>query len=407
MRLPGVKLTIYYFETTVLKEASSIYTLNTMGIKGLARYLQRIHPSLYRPISLENLRGKRFAIDTSVLLYNFTINMSYPKEYVDRFVKFSKSLTNRGIPHTFIFDGPACKAKCGTLDRRYQKRAHNLDILRRKITECTALEEEAVAKNATQFMESCTVDLRVVDAIRCRKVLLIKKTLPINRKFLYALQREFEQRRIPFVIADLEAEKTCAWMAQQGLVDFVASEDYDTLVCGAPTMVCSWGAFIHRHQECKVLVLSEVLKRLQLSYEEFVDVCILAGTDFNRTPVIMGFSRALMLLRSCSSADRNLLYLFQTFCRRHYLTSNYSTTGYTSFLSAKELFVSTRFPFIRSILVAIICVWLLAICSSMSLEKSIEKAITFDEAGQSDQFCKTNNVVSTFHELPLPFGHQW
>jgi 5'-3' exonuclease len=339
-----------------------------MGIKGLSRFLKRMHPNLYRPLTISTLRGKRMAIDVSVFLYQFTINMSYPKHYVDRFLNFLAQLRREGVLATCVFDGPACKSKGATLTQRFHKRERNFKTLERKISECVECEIEAVEKNARNFQDNRTItsmDLRVVDEIRCRKVLLIKKLTPINRHFLYTLQDEFTKHNIPFVVADLEAEKACAWLAEAGLVEYVASEDYDTLACGAPRMVCCWNNFIYRRRECQLILLSEVLRHLRVTYSQFVDICVFAGTDFNRPPVVIGFTRAIAIYQNQDVLNRGLLGLFNNTCRGNYLTNSHAELGYSSFEAARELLISPGFPFVRSILVSL--VYILALKASLGI----------------------------------------
>jgi len=82
---------------------------------------------------------------------------------------------------------------------------------------------------------------------------------------------------VPVVDAPAEGEAQAAYMARRGDVDYAGSEDYDTLLFGAPLtlrQLTSKGA-------PELMDLDATLDRHGLSWEQLIDVAILCGTDFN------------------------------------------------------------------------------------------------------------------------------
>ena len=321
--------------------------INKMGVKGLAKYLRTQLRHLYRTCGPGELRGKRVAIDVGGFLHQFTITMSYPHQFLHRFQMFARQLRTLGIPHVFVFDGPSCRAKGPTLTQRASRRDQYMRNLHRKIGDAET-EEVRLARGAL-----VTGDLASLDTLRFRKLLWHKKTARVNRSFLYQLQTFFVGTRIPFLIADQEAEKACAWLAQNNFVDYVASEDYDTLACGAPLMLCSWSGFLYEGKPLKLLSLSDVLANLRIGYPRFVDACVLAGSDFSRPPVHLGFARALALLQEY----RSLEAVFQKFLQRYYISGEATAAGLRAFQTALPLFTAPHLPFVRSLVVALF-LWL-------------------------------------------------
>ena len=94
----------------------------------------------------------------------------------------------------------------------------------------------------------------------------------------------------PCIEAPCEAEAQCVWMVKQGFADAVASEDYDCLTFGAKIMLAG---FKNKKEPVKELVLDQVLEGLNLSMEQFIDMCILCGCDYTST--IRGFGPAKIL----------------------------------------------------------------------------------------------------------------
>lgn len=81
---------------------------------------------------------------------------------------------------------------------------------------------------------------------------------------------------IPVIFAENEGERLCATLARENHVDFVVTADSDTLAFGAPFVIIPTekGNFIYELEKIKSCLNCET----QL---EFIDLCILLGTDFN------------------------------------------------------------------------------------------------------------------------------
>jgi 5'-3' exonuclease len=91
------------------------------------------------------------------------------------------------------------------------------------------------------------------------------------------LQDLFDKHSIPYIFAVGEAEYCCAWLARQKLVDIVITDDWDAVAAGAPIVL--------RHVQSTKKELEEVhydtlLTALDVTPEQFTDICILAGSDF-------------------------------------------------------------------------------------------------------------------------------
>ena len=82
---------------------------------------------------------------------------------------------------------------------------------------------------------------------------------------------------VPVVEAPAEGEAQCAHMAADGSVDHAGSEDYDTLLFGAPTTLRG----LTSKGDPELMDLAATLADLELDRGGLVDVAMLCGTDFN------------------------------------------------------------------------------------------------------------------------------
>ena len=83
---------------------------------------------------------------------------------------------------------------------------------------------------------------------------------------------------VPVVEAPAEGEAQASYMAARGDVDYVGSEDYDTLLFGAPQTLRA----LTSSGDPERMDLNATLERHGLTREQLVDVAILCGTDFNQ-----------------------------------------------------------------------------------------------------------------------------
>ena len=105
---------------------------------------------------------------------------------------------------------------------------------------------------------------------------------------------------IPFYDAPLEAETTCADLCKRGLVDAVLSEDTDVLAYSTPIFLTKIDTAL---DTCVRLTHSDILESLELNQEEFLDLCIMCGCDYNKNIPKIGCETSLKYISQYKSID--------------------------------------------------------------------------------------------------------
>jgi flap endonuclease-1 len=122
---------------------------------------------------------------------------------------------------------------------------------------------------------------------------------------------------LPWVQASGEGEAQAAHMTKKGDSDYCASQDYDSLLFGAPRLLRNV-TISGRRRRGKVMVevvpeVVELAKTLQgcgLTYEQLIDVGILIGTDFNPDGIEgIGPKTALKLIRQHGTLENALPFI--------------------------------------------------------------------------------------------------
>ncbi|CAG8710080.1 8970_t:CDS:1, partial [Racocetra fulgida] len=125
---------------------------------------------------------------------------------------------------------------------------------------------------------------------------LEKRTIKVTWKMYDECQEFLKAWGIPCITSEgYEAEALCASLTTHGLADASVSDDTDTILYGDGPVVRQFLTKQNPIQEVSPVKIRELLN---LSRDEFIDLCILCGTDFSGTIRGIGPVKALEMIRS-------------------------------------------------------------------------------------------------------------
>ena len=281
-----------------------------MGIKSLSQFLKKSHPELFKPIHISEFAYKKVAIDISLYLCNYKA-LYGDGGWLSAFVRLVACLRENEIHPIFIYDGgfPAEKKN------EQKERADS----REKMEDRVSTLEEAIDKfENTGELDQCLLDFQKKRKIQPLKSLLSSgETVNIKgisymvekmRKQLFHISKEdFETTKklfkildVPYIDAPLEAETTCADLAKMGKVDAVLSEDTDLLAYGAPIFLSKINT---SEGTCIRIDYDELLESMEMDSEQFLDFCIMCGTDYNKNIFKVGPAKSYSLIKKYGSIE--------------------------------------------------------------------------------------------------------
>jgi flap endonuclease-1 len=254
-------------------------------------------------VRLEDLSGKSMAIDAYNALYQFLAIIRQPdgtplKDATGRITSHlsgllyrTSNLVEMGIKPIYVFDGTPPALKEVEIKRRVKAKEEALVRYERVLKE-GKIEEARVYAQATSRLK----DYMAEDS---------KKLLDLMG--------------IPWVQAPSEGEAQAAHLVKRSDADYCASQDYDSLLFGAPRLVRNVTISGRRKLPSKnisievvpeIVELENVLKECGITYEQLVDIGILIGTDFNPDGIKgLGPKTALKLIKEHGNIDNALPYL--------------------------------------------------------------------------------------------------
>lgn len=270
-----------------------------MGVKGLNQLLKRMcgqsHISL---VPICNYSGKKIAIDASLYICIFKTRQNY----VYSIVEFLTLLRENNIHPFFVFDGVA------PVEKRHERieRAEKRNAARNRITSLERdLDVYKVTGELSYNLQHIDVKVRKLVPTKISVVRIQEYIDKLKSQVLSLRPQDFDTMKsilsafgIPFTSAEGEGEFLCSSLARHGLVDAVMTCDTDVLPCLTPSMITKIeGNYFH------VTTLADILENLQLSTNEFIDLCIMCGTDFNTNIPKIGPVRAYELISTYKSID--------------------------------------------------------------------------------------------------------
>jgi flap endonuclease-1 len=254
-------------------------------------------------VKLEDLSGKAIAIDAYNALYQFLAIIRQPDgtplrdssgritSHLSGLLYRTSNLVELGIKPVYIFDGTPPALKEVEIKRRMKAK------------------EEALIKYEQALKEGRIEEARMYAQATSR----LKDYMAEDSKRLLDLMG------IPWIQAPSEGEAQAAHLVKRGDADYCASQDYDSLLFGAPRLVRNVTISGRRKLPSKnvyievipeIVELEQVLKECGITYEQLVDVGILIGTDFNPEGVRgLGPKTALKLIKEHGSIENALPYI--------------------------------------------------------------------------------------------------
>ena len=251
----------------------------------------------WQRLTLKDLTGKTLAVDANNVLYQFLsiTRMTDGSPFTDHLgnttshligllFRSARLISDYSIRLVFIFDGRPSELKRHEIEKRQEIRD------RAELQRIEALKRG---------------DLRTAFSKAVSASRLSREMIDDAKQLLHLLG-------IPCVQAPSEAEAQAAYMTARGHVWATNSQDYDSLLFGAPRLVRYVtirgkeylpGKGVSRPLRPELIETKDLLSCLHLSREQLIDLAILVGTDFNKGVDGVGPKTALRLIREYGSIE--------------------------------------------------------------------------------------------------------
>ena len=131
-----------------------------------------------------------------------------------------------------------------------------------------------------------------------------KSSIRIKKYHIDDLKQLFNLMGISYIHPDGEAEAYASELCRIGYVDYVVTEDMDTLVYGCPRMIRSClDKSIPRRDVVSIIDLDTILTDFNMDMKKFIDMCILCGCDYCPTIPKVGTIRSYNYIQTYDTIE--------------------------------------------------------------------------------------------------------
>ncbi len=256
-----------------------------------------------REIELNELANRIVAIDAYNTLYQFLSIIRQPDgtpltdskgritSHLSGLIYRTTNLIEIGVKPVFVFDGRPPQFKATTLEERA--------TTRQRAEEAWIEAKATVSEEAFKYAQA---------------------SARLTQEMISEAKALIGYMGLPAIQAPSEGEAQASFMVLSGDADYAASQDYDSLLFGSPKLVRNLTITGKRKLPSKniyidvkpeTIELREILKKLEITREQLIDIGVLIGTDYNHGIKGIGPKKALKLIKKHGTIEGALNELKQ------------------------------------------------------------------------------------------------
>lgn len=249
-----------------------------MGIKNLKKVILKHALNSIEKVKITKFKNKTITVDTNLMIYKYVTavrKQGYDLKDLENgkitshIIGIKSQITklrNFKIEPIYVIDDGVPELKREILNKRK-------DIKNKASEKIKYVADKELKDNKIAFQQSFHITQEMIDDL----IELFKEL-----KVKYILSPEGK-----------EADAVCAELILNGTASAVFSTDMDMLPYNATIMIID---IDFKNEIMTIITLNKVLNGLNMNYEQFIELCILLGSDYCCTIPSIGHVRAYNLL---------------------------------------------------------------------------------------------------------------
>ena len=249
-----------------------------MGIKSLTKTIQKHSPESVTNENLYKLSGKKVAVDASLIIYQQLLRAPSSKLSKNSQGKITNHLTGifykvmnyiaLNIELIFVFDGrpPVNKQEC-------------INMRKEKSNKAKVTAEKTTCGDEKNKLE--------------------KSSLRLTREMVEDVKHLLSLMGVSYIHPYIgEGEGFASELCRMGYVDYVLTEDMDTMAYQCPKLIRNCiDKSVKRSDIVSIFDYGKMIEGMELTHEKFLDFCILCGCDYCPIVPKIGTVTAMKLVK--------------------------------------------------------------------------------------------------------------
>lgn len=268
-----------------------------MGVKNLNRLIRNVCVKTLKKTHLNELKNKKIAVDISIYMYKFKQN----GDLIDGMFNMINIFQKYNIEPIFIFDGKPPVEKQDILNDRYNKKKSARTEYDKLMIKYNTITNNNVANNNDYIISNKNELIKLekkIDFCKRNMTKLSYKDINDVKKLIHFMGENYYESHI-------EADCIIAKLVKEENIWGCMSEDMDMFVYGCPTVLRYFSLI---KEEVVIYDLKEILNCLNLTYDEFKDICILSGTDYNSNNIEFNINFIMTKYIQYTNTDKNITF---------------------------------------------------------------------------------------------------
>ena len=268
-----------------------------MGIKSINKLLKTKCPNAICKTNISQFANQTIFVDTSIFMYKY----KYAGDIISNFIRMINKLLSHNIIPIFIFDGKPKENKIIMKERKEKREKAKLKL--------QGLEEQLINK-ASEY--NITIVDKLPENIELAEVpepikKIIEDIERTERQNIRVTYKDFQDLKtllttmnITYVQADCESDLMIPYIIDKyKYKPLCLSDDTDFLVHNINLI----SKFDNRTGIIDYTDIEKVKTDLGLTYNEFVDMCILMGCDYCTSPKGVGPMTSYKIIKKYKSLE--------------------------------------------------------------------------------------------------------
>lgn len=227
-----------------------------MGIRQLMGLLKKELNN--KKVDIKCFKDKTIVVDTSIYMHEFK---ALTPCMIHSFCKMIRKFKEHNIKLIFVFDG----------NKKIYLKKECIDE-RKKISEESKEEYNKLIKKYEEKNKSTTIKLKLNK--------LKRNFVKLSYDDFTNLKTLFKMMNVEYIVAPYEADVICYEMVKYGYADMCMTNDSDLFAYGCNYVITNFNI---NTMTCFCYQFDNILKTLELSKKQFLELCVLAGTDYKKS----------------------------------------------------------------------------------------------------------------------------